>query len=305
MSFKTVSPLLAGFLLAAFSASVSPSKWGTQQPKPASTNVLSRHYHAGEKLSYWMTGVNQGRHYEIRADGVVKKLPDGTYVEEYAWSNLTVEGTTVPLSAASAAFRQTVSLDPKYRMSIPDLSRVQPGLIGPITDFLTFYSDLWLAARTGQLNHAGDRFYFKYGKPSSWADGMRVILGESSIDFDMTLAAVDQNTHTATLIVRHAPPAQPQIKLPAEWMHAPVAGTPNNWVEVEKDKDGKYTAEVGRETFAVKIEVSLADGRILSGSIDNVVEAVERECTDSALTNCGTPSSEHIQRTIGLEAMGE
>lgn len=252
-----------------------------------------------------MTGVNQGRHYKIRADGVVKRLPDGTYVEEYEWSSLTVEGTAVPLSAASASFRQTVSLDPRYRLSIPDLRRVQPRLIGPITDFLTFYSDLWLAAHTGQLNHAGDHFYFKYGTPSSWADGMRVILGESSIDFDMTLVVVDQHAHTAMVIVRHVPPAQPQIKLPADWMRAPVADTPNNWVEVEKQRDGKYAAEVGKETFTVKIKVSLIDGRILSGAIDNPVDAIERECTDATLTNCGEPSREHIQRTIGLGASAE
>lgn len=303
MLFKTISPLLAGLLLAALSAGVSPLErnWNLPQPNPTSANLLSRHYKNGEKLSYWMTGVNQGHHYKIRADGMVKKLADGTYVEEYAWTNLTREGTAVSLSAASITFRQIVSLDPKYRMSIPDLSHVQAGLIGPITDFLTFYSDLWLAVRNGQLNHAGDHFYFKFGRPSSWADGRRVVLGESSIDFDLTLAAVDRAMHTATLVVRHVPPAQPGVKLLADWMRAPVAGTPNNWVEVEKQRDGRYRAEVGKETFAMKMKVSLIDGRIISGNIDDTVEATERECADADLTNCGTASPEHIQRTIGLK----
>jgi hypothetical protein len=60
----------------------------------------------------------------------------------------------------------------------------------------------------------------------------------------------------------------------------PVAGTPNNWVEVEKRPNGKYLAEVGKETFEVQIKVSLVDGRILSAKIDNPVEAISRECAD-------------------------
>jgi hypothetical protein len=44
------------------------------------------------------------------------------------------------LSPASLSFRQTLSLDPAIQPSIPNLSQVQPFLIGPITDMLTFYS---------------------------------------------------------------------------------------------------------------------------------------------------------------------
>jgi hypothetical protein len=43
------------------------------------------------------------------------------------------------------------------------------------------------------------------------------------------------------------PPAVPQIKLPTEWMKTPVSDTANNWVEVEKNGDSKFSAEVGKE----------------------------------------------------------
>ena len=171
-------------------------------------------------------------------------------------------------------------------------------MIGPITDWMTFYVDLWLANKLNTLNHAGDHFYFKRGAPNSWADGNYVVLGEDSIDFDFTLKEVNQPQKIATLVVRHVPPEKPEIKIPVEWMRAPVADTPNNWVEVEKGPNGKYLAEVGKETFEVQIKVSLVDGRILSAKIDNPVEAISRECTDAALTSCTDPVPHHILRQI-------
>jgi hypothetical protein len=173
-----------------------------------------------------MKGSNRGRTgttvYEADATGVVKKNPAGKFVEEYAWSNLVVNGAPVALSPAAAAFRQQVSLDDF--MGVPDLSQVVP-LIGPITDTLTFYLDLLLATRQGSLAKPGDHFYFKSGTPNSWADGnyvITVITGEDSIDFDMTLTAADPTAHVAPVVVRHVVPAQPHIKISVDWMRPPV-----------------------------------------------------------------------------------
>jgi hypothetical protein len=186
----------------------------------------------------------------------------------------------MPLAAASLQFRQSLSLDPEKPPSIPNLSAVQPMLIGPITDLLTFYVDLWLAARTGKLSHAGDHVYQKMGIPASWADGNYVVLGEDSIDFDMTLTDVDRQNQVVTLLVKHVPPEQPSVHLPVDWMRVPVADTKNNWVDVQK-RDGKFVAAVGKETFDVRVKVSLADGKILSGTIDNPVKAKERDWDDA------------------------
>lgn len=83
-------------------------------------------------------------------------------------------------------------------------------------------------------------------------------------------------------------------------MRTPVAPTPNNWVAVEKADSGKYTAEVGKETFDVELKVSLVDGKILSGTIDNPLEAVTRECSDAALTQCSEPVRRGIRREIRI-----
>lgn len=276
------------------------------QTAPATPSILARHYVEGEKLTYHMKGSNRGRTgtitYEADATGVVKKNAGGKFVEEYAWSNLVVNGAPVALSPAAAAFRQQVSLD--EFLGVPDLSQVVP-LIGPITDTLTFYSDLLLATRQGSLAKPGDHFVFKSGTANSWADGNYVITGEDSIDFNIKLAAVDPAAKIATVVVRHVVPAEPHIKISADWMKPPVAGTPNNWTEVHRnfasqsDAD-KYVAAVGKETFDVELKVSLVDGKIISGKIDNPVEVLERNCSDLTLTVCGAPVRYQILRQIEI-----
>jgi len=262
-------------------------------------NPLRRRYQEGQKLTYHMKGINQDWHYQIDATGVVKKDSAGRYFEEYGWSNFSSSRSGDSLPAASATFRQVVSLDPGYTPSMPDL-RPMLMMVGPITDLLTFYVDLQMAIRLGSLVHAGDHSYVKFGRPASWADGAYVLLGEDSIDFDLTLKDINQAEQTATLVVRHVPPEKPVIKIPAPWMSAPVAGTANNWVQIEKRSEGKYVAGIGKETFEVEIKVSLADGKILSVKMDNPVEVSERECTDRELSSCGTARRYQIRRQIEM-----
>jgi uncharacterized repeat protein (TIGR03803 family) len=47
------------------------------------------------------------------------------------------------------AFNDT---DPRKLPGVPNLAGVHPILIGPITDLLTFYADVWLAAPVGDLS---------------------------------------------------------------------------------------------------------------------------------------------------------
>jgi len=285
---------------AIFFAILSTSALLVGQDRPDDHTPLLRQYRAGETLTYHMEGTNDAWHYTIQADGIVKKDPAGTYFEEYRWSNLRSNGKPDVLSPASLEFKQQLTLDPNRNPAVPDLSQVDPKLIGPITDFMTFYVDFWLAAKTGQLTHAGDHFYVNNGVPSSWADGTYVVIGESSIDFDLTLKTVNTADHTAVLLVRHVPPGKPQIKFPAEWMRSPVADTPNNWLGVKKAKDGKYLAAVGKETFDVEMTLSLTDGKILAGTMDNPVQAIQRECEDEALTKCSEAKPQLIHRKIEI-----
>lgn len=266
--------------------------------------ILERKYNEGEKLSYHMTASNRERahtlQYEIQADGVVTKDANG-YIEEFAWSGMVVDGKPFVLPASSQAFRQVLALTPNPKLGIPDLSKVHPMMIGPITDLLTFYADMLVAKAQGKLTRAGDHFYFKHGTPNSWADGMYVTLGQDSIDFDVTLAEIDPATKTATVVVKHVPPEKPEIKVPADWMKPPVADTPNNWVQVAKAGQGKFSAQVGKETFIATIKVSLSDGRILAATLVNPLEVLERECSDAALTTCGEPVRFQILRQVEIK----
>jgi hypothetical protein len=267
---------------------------------PLPANPLHRQYQEGETLAYKMTGINENWHYTVRAEGTVKKNDKGTYFEEYRWTDMISDGKPYTMMPAMADFRQKVSLDRNAIPALPDLSKVDPSLIGPITDMMTFYVDLWLPAMMGVVKKPGDHYYFKLGTPSSWADGTHVLVGVSSIDFDFTLKSADSVAGTATLEVRHVPPVKPQIPTPGAWMQTPVADTANNWVEVMKQSDGKFQASVGQENFTVDLTVSMADGKILAGSMDNVVNTIERTCDDQALTQCSAPVPHQIERKIEI-----
>ena len=199
-------------------------------------------------------------------------------------------------------WRETLSLSPQVALTVPDLSKVPVALIGPVTDLLTFYADLQLAARQEGLSKAGDHVYFKHGTPNSWADGQYFVLAEDSVDFDVTLKELNREKHRATVIVRHVPPASPQVKLPAEWMRPPVADTGNNWVQVAKQGETKYVADVGKETFAVEMTVDTRSGKLIAAKMENPVEVLERECTDAGLAHCGEPVRYQILRQITIAA---
>jgi hypothetical protein len=269
------------------------------QQETQSAGLLSRRYQPGEQLNYLMKASNNGRRYEVRLTAVVKELASGQFVEEYTWSDLVVDGVRQPLTAASRDFRQIMTLTGDQPFKFPDLSKVQPALIGPITDLLTFYADLFLAMHAGRLHKPGDRFLFPSPGVSSWADGTRVIAGEDAIDFDIRLTDVNSPHDTAMLLVKHVPPATPKVKIHAEWMREPIADVPNNWMQVRRTANG-YIGAAGKETFDVELHIRLSNGEILSATMDNRVEAVERECRDVALSNCSEPRQHRITRRIEL-----
>jgi hypothetical protein len=273
-------------------------------PAQTDSTWLIRRYREGEKLLYRMTATDHAKdrvtHYEARAAGEVRKDSAGTFFEEYAWSDLRINDERVTLPPASLKFRQRLSLAPSYRLAIPDLSRIHPGLVGPVVDLLTFYADVQLAMREPALAQPGDHVYVNDGNPNSWADGSRILTGEDAIDFDITVADMNLTDSVVTLVVRHVPPARPAITLKAPWMRVPVERSPNNWVQVSRRDSGEFVASVGKETFVASIRLSLADGKVLTATLDNQVDVLERECRDSSLTVCGDPVRYQIRRRIEI-----
>jgi len=273
----------------------------------AQNSLFIRRYEVGQQIGYRMTGVNSSPQkkisYSADAIGAVGLDKAGRPNEQLGWSHLVANGKPVLLSPGSVAFRQTLSLTPGYWAPFPDLSRLDSSLVGPITDLLTFYVDLQLAARASTLVNPGDHFLFKFGIPVSWADGRTVLVGQDSVDFDITLRKLDRKRQTAEIQVMHIPPQNPGLRLEADWMKAPIASGPNNWVQVEKSADGTFIAGIGRETFDVRIDVSLGDGRILFAKEDNIVDVSERVCADSTLTSPGPAKRYRITRHIEIRPL--
>jgi hypothetical protein len=290
-----VRPLVALALVLAFSIAGE-----AQTVAAVSANLVSldRVYQSGQALEYEMTGSNRGWEYQFHAESVAKKDSEGGWFEEITWSNLR-SNAPMKMSADSEAFRQKLSLsgDPKY-LTVPDLSKVQPFLIGPITDTLTFYADLFLAKKL-KLANVGQNAYFESGKANSWANGVQVIVGEDAIDFDLTLVSANPKDHTAEFLVKHVPPKQQRLKLQASWMETPVRTLPNNWVQVMKSGAG-YVAQVGMEMFEVHLIIDTRDGKIVEAKIHNPVVYVERTCQDRALTQCTESKPDELVRDVSL-----
>jgi hypothetical protein len=274
---------------------------GALEAQNSSRAVFARRYREGDSLHYVMDATNQRRsdtlRYSAWADAVVRKDSLGRFIEEFEWSRLTRNGAGVALPPGPSV-RQRLTLAPEFMLP-PDVAKTDPRLVGPVLDLLTFYVDLWLSAKM-PLARAGDHARVPRSTPNSWADGRYVIVGEDAIDFDITLTSLDSANGRLRLHVRHVPPVTAAVHFPASWMQPPLFDTPNNWVEVEKRSGTSYVAGAGRETFDVDIDVRLSDGAIVSATMDNPVELVERVCRDAALTTCGDAYRYQIVRRILL-----
>jgi hypothetical protein len=266
------------------------------QQAATEAGTLQRRYAEGAVSHYLMTGNNDGRQYTIQATDVVKRDANGRFYEEIGWSGLSSNAQQA-LTPASLALRQTVSLDdPVSYLKVPNLANVQPLLIGPITDTLTIYSDLLLAMRA-KLVQPGQTAYISRTTPNSWADGQRVLLGQDVVDFSLKVETVDPVQQTETLLIQHVPPPALHIQVPAKWMREATSAKPNNFVQVSRQDDG-FTAEMGKETFDVRLLVDTRDGHILSAAMHNPVALTTRTCTDRELTQCGPEASKTILREI-------
>lgn len=265
--------------------------------------VLARRYREGDSLHYEMVATNAYRdrvlRYSARAVGVVQRDSLGHFVEDFEWSALVRNDSAVALPAGTASVHERLSLAPEV-VPAPDIRHTSPLLVGPALDLLTFYVDVWLAAKL-PLGKAGDHLRVPGPGATSWADGQVVTLGEDAIDFDVTLTAIDSLAKLARLTVRHVPPDSSRVRLPADWMRGPLYATPNNWVEITR-RDETYVAAVGRESFEVQLDVRLGDGRIVAAHMDNPVDVLERTCTDAVLLRCGAPVRYRIVRTIALRS---
>src|SRR5258708_5424083 len=314
-SLRSITPLVSSSRMKAYRNSAlalaailaalagAPSAIGDETPVPEAS-PLARRYTEGQTLVYRIRGSNHGRDlttsYAAQARGFVRRDPGGWLYEEFAWIELEHDGKPIELPEASLAFRQRLSLTRDSPMQIPNLSTLHPALVPAVLDLLNFYGDLSLAGRLPQLRAAGDRAYFAHNLAHSWADGRVLLVGEAAVDFDVSLVDVKAAERTATVSLRHVQPTEPAIKISADWMRKPVAEGPNNWTQVRRTPAGKYVASIGREVVKVTLILDTTDGRLVSATLDNSVDVLERECDDFALARCGEPVRYRVYREVEL-----
>ncbi len=294
----TTSLLLAVAIVATIVSARNQAQVNTQ-------NLLTRWYEVGERISYKVTGTTTDRSgttsYSATVSGVVKKDEMDRFFEELAWSQFASNGTPVQIPAANQAFRQILSLAPDRKSTAPNTAQIFPRIVDPAFDLLSIYTDAAAAMQQGALRSDGDRgVVFNHGDTVSWADGMRILIGEDSTDLEITLDEVSLLDGSAKVTVHHVAPGVSKIKTPAEWMKGAVADTSNNWVQVVRAGARQFVASVGQETAEVHLELSLTNGKIFSAEMDTHIEVLERECTDEALTMCREGVRHQIVRHVKL-----
>ncbi len=165
----------------------------------------------GARLVYIMRGENNGSTYAVRLRSLVSRGSDGRLGEEQAFSDIGPEGQERALPSGGGDFRVRVTMKKGGAPFVmPDLSTAR-GLVAPVLDLLTFYSDLFLAINVGNLREAGDRVHVPNPTAASWADGTSVLVGEDAVDFEIQLRALDRTAGVATLAVGHVPRHQDRI----------------------------------------------------------------------------------------------
>lgn len=285
-------------------ASLALSSCASSKPgsAPNTGSPLSRRYVDGARLHYRIEGTHrlgdrETSSYRAQAESTVRRSDAGVPYEAIRWLKAWYREEPIPVPAPDS-FEQHVSLDPRFKVSIPDLSKMHRSLGGPVTDLLTFYVDAQLAIRQG-IGPSRPAAYVKYGKESSWADGRIVLKGYDCIDFDVALLP-SSRADRAVLRVRHVPPKKGCENVPAPWMRDPVADTPNNWFQVTRGERDTYDAAAGKEVFEAELTLLLPSGVIESATMHNPVDFVQRSCRDAQLTRCGPPVKGSIVRRIRL-----
>lgn len=263
---------------------------------------LARTYREGEVLIYRMKAISEEdgvvHRYEATSTHTVRMGGDGLMEEVIAWSDLVQEGKPTALSEASQSFRQILSRAPGRFLAPPDLKGTR-NLDGPALDLLTFYADLFVASLGAAK--PGDHFRLPCPQANRFAFGPEVVIAEQAIDFDVTLVSIDREKGIVNTVVKHVPPKEARVKLPAPWMRGQEGIEPYNWVQVVHAKDGTFTAEAGRETFTVELQTDLRDGRLLKARMDNPVDVLAHRCPDAKLEPSGPGRRYRIHRHVDLD----
>jgi hypothetical protein len=283
-----------------FSLVVASAPALAAQAAPALNPLLARHDAEGGTIAYHMHATNQTGdrllRYDGDASGKIVRDSAGHLIDALAWRRLVVNDTVQQLPADGAAVEQRLGFAPGF-LVLPDVARADPRLTGPVLDLFTFYVDWWLAARSATLVRPGDHVHIAGRGSNSWANGPGVVVAADAVDFDVTLVSIDSSARRAVIDVQHLPPDSARVAIPAEWMQPRFGAEPNNWVEVAARTDG-FVAAVGRETFDDRVLIDLTNGQIVSATMDNPVDVLERTCTDRELKQCGAPNRYRIVRRI-------
>jgi hypothetical protein len=261
-----------------------------------STPQLSPHrsYRDGESFSYEMTTRAFHNGQLTGATRAISVHSVNANTETIRWVSL-IESEVDHTDIAQQVAPYTVSLAEGGSLDLPPLDF--PAMTGSITDLHTFYVAVSERLGLSGLTAVGDSTVSD-ALIGDWADGEDILLGKDCTRATLTL--IERTADTATLEARFTPPSEPCFEPAYDWMSERIdASLPNNFQQVRVNGEQRM-AMWGLEQFSVRVVIDRDSGRILSGTLENLLQLTIRGGCTAELSNCQFETPMEIRRHVEL-----
>ena len=289
---------LIGFLQVALAvALVTAIAEPAQMNEPPDEHSYQRRYVEGEKYSYEV--VTEGPEPDIAIADVEVRL-DGSRPHEWIqWRSL--ESGSKDLSEAAKRM-------PGYSLSLlPDapLPLVKPvdnpEMMGPVTDFYTFYFAVSHLAGSDQVKRIGETYLRPEPVVGDWSDGKDFLAGQSRERVSIKLVTL--TPRLAGYETTFAPVGGTEFV--ASWMADPACdGQPNNFQMVKSQQPG-YLAVWGCEHYSIHSDTDRRTGQILSAQMIDDLRWHLKFCQDRELQTCTPVPDLNQHRVVYLRLLRE
>lgn len=184
-------------------------------------------------------------------------------------------------------------------VQLPDLGTIDPRLVEPVTDVITFFVAVSSGAGIANVQRAGDRYALPTPVVGRWAHGKETPVGEDCIAVSIMLREI--TSETATYVTAFEPPTERCLTPALPVMEAPIGQGPNNFQQVMVSAVDR-AAMWGREQFVVTTVVRRSDGTILEATMDNqLVLRTRLGCADETLQRCQMEVPMRLQRKLHFQ----
>lgn len=268
---------------------------------------LSRKYKTGDAYRYRMTTeVTHNGKWQSTIIAVCElkvATENNIPYDEVKWVSkkvITAKDTTDFPKEIQNTAPYRISLHPKGKLDIPPID--EPGMVGEITDFNTFFVAISPKMGIDSLHIPGYIFRKPESLQGNFANGKDILKGDDCLQVSSHYAGKEKND--VSIITDFIPPSTPCLRFLSPEMAAPVSGDSlNNFQMVRAGAGGKVNLFSGREKFRINSVVESKEGKLVRASMINQLTLKLKLNCDADYTNCQHTMPYNIERKITLELL--